>query len=381
MATIPSEEVTASSNAQDEVEISPNWALHGWNLLKRNDKYSPLPGDLKDKITYKIISDARDLIYDKGLVHKTPVIDGRYLLGPGTKNIMQLVRGFEMKCENMQCSGSFKMRGASYQFSQIEDISEECLITISAGNYGTSFATLAKELGVAQQAYVYMPKTVPLTRKQRIEAFGVSVNCNYPQESLMDGISEKQRLLRKSGMNSNFLHPFDDINVIIGHGSAGLELLEQVPDADIVLVCCGGGGFLAGVTAAIRLSGNKKTKVYGVEHTISCTMFDSLHSNKIAHMMENPSKTICHGISAPFTGQIPFKIFRALGDGVIKITEEEALGAVKLLYKVGLVVEPSGAAAVAAVLSNKVPDIEGKKVVAFITGGNVTPEELTKCGV
>eukprot|EP00112_Aurelia_sp_Birch-Aquarium-sp1_P003785 Seg1427.3 transcript_id=Seg1427.3/GoldUCD/mRNA.D3Y31 product="putative serine racemase" protein_id=Seg1427.3/GoldUCD/D3Y31 len=355
-----------------EAEITkPTWATCGWNLIKRSGDYTSLPEDLQNVITIDELRKAYKLISDNGYIRRTPIIDGTTIFGSGEKNAMRLVKSFGMKLENMQFSGSFKMRGASYQFSQFADIRKQNLVTISAGNYGTSFAYLAKELGIAQNAKVYMPKTVPARRKKRIEAYGVSVNCQFPQDQLMFGVDHD-----KKARNSAFLHPFDDCNVLIGHGSAGLELLEQEPDVDIVLVCCGGGGFVAGVTTAIRLSGNTTTKVYAVEHEISCTMFDSLYDDKVAKMTEDPGKTVCHGICAPYTGKIPFQVFRAFGDGVINITESEIFRTVKLLYGMGLVVEPSGAAAVAAVLSNKVPDIEGKKVVAFITGGNVSPSEL-----
>jgi len=339
------------------------WKRRDGYTLQRCGDYAPLPDELKDAITIGKIRDAQNLITEGHFIRKTPVINGITINGIGKDSILNQLESFSMKCENMQFSGSFKIRGASYQFSQFPDISKQNLVTISAGNYGTAFATLAKQIGVAQNAMVFMPKTVPQRRKARIEAFGLKVNCDYDQSDLITGVE-----IDRKERNSAFLHPFDDVNVTIGHGSAGLELLEQEPLVDIVLVCCGGGGFLAGVTAAIRLS--------------ACTMFDSLVQDKISYMTEDPAKTICHGISAPYTGDIPFKVFRALGDGIIKIEENDIKRTVKLLYEMGLVVEPSGAAAVAAVLSDRVPDIAGKRVVAFITGGNVSPHELeNECDV
>eukprot|EP00794_Sanderia_malayensis_P006278 gene6278-6999_t len=369
-----------SQKESDSNDVSPikenfvlksgnGWSKCGWNLIVRQIDYCALPKRLAGVITIEAIKEASEGIRKTGLVDKTPIFNGRKLLGLNKKASL-CMEDFGLKLENTQYSGSFKIRGASYQFSKLQDIKDKELITISAGNYGRSFAYLARELGVAENAKVFMPNTVNETRRSKIKALGVNVNCSYSQDKLVERVKDYQ--LRNGSV---FLHPFDDPDVLIGHAGAGLEVLEQMPTVDIVLVCCGGGGFLAGITAAIRLSGNTHTKVYGVEHELASTMFDSLDEDRIVPMKNDPSCTICPGLSAPFPGDIPFEVFRALGDGVILVSEQEIVMAVKLLYEIGLVVEPSGAAAVAAVLSGKSPYIAGKKVVAFVTGGNEIPEK------
>ncbi|XP_067915218.1 L-threonine dehydratase catabolic TdcB isoform X3 [Heterodontus francisci] len=228
-------------------------------------------------------------------------------------------------------SCSFKIRGVANQFSRRES---GPFITMSAGNYGKAFAYASKHFG--HQGKVLMADTAPASRTALLASYGVEVE-QMPSKSLLPTVEQfvkDQKMI--------FLHPFDDIDLIAGYGSIGLEILEEIPNPDVVIVCCGGGGLLAGVAAAIKLSGCTTTNIYGVE---------------------------------PKEGSNAFQICRQHVKEILLVSDDEIKEAVSMLYNIGLVVEPSGAAAFAAIVGEKI-NLKGKTVVVIITGGNVTPEEL-----
>lgn len=173
--------------------------------------------------------------------------------------------------------------------------------------------------------------------------------------------------------NMTFLHSYDDLDLIAGHASLGMEVLEVMPEPDVVVVCCGGGGLLAGVAAAIKLSGCSETKIYGVEPEGACTMYKSLIEKKPVGM---DSKSIASGLAPPFAGRLPYELCQRYVEGIVLVSDEEIEAAVSTLYRSGLVVEPSGSAAFAAIVNNKIPELEGKDVVCILTGGNIGKAEL-----
>lgn len=186
-----------------------------------------------------------------------------------------------------------------------------------------------------------------------------------------------------------FLRVHDAFNICIGNrmhynwsthtsvfwnGSLGFEILEVVPYPDVVVVCCGGGGLLAGVAAAIKLSGCENTKIYGVEPEGACTMYKSFIEKKPVGM---DAKSIASGLAPPFAGSLPYELCQKYVENIVLVTDEEIKSAVSTLYKAGLVVEPSGTAAFAAVTNDKIPDINGKHVVVILSGGNIGKDELS----
>lgn len=279
-----------------------------------------------------------------------------------------------LKCENFQNTGSFKLRGVSTQFvaalNEFSGSSQKIggeleLVTMSAGNYGRSYAYAAKALGLP--ATVLMPDTAPANRAEMLRNFGLQVE-KMPSALLLDGV-------RKHEANGKlFMHPFDDINLIAGHGSLGIEILKDVPDVDAIAVCCGGGGLLAGVAAAVKVF-KPSCKVYGVEPETACSMQKSLEEGQAAKMPT--AKSIAAGLAPPFAGENAFKHAKEFVDGVVTVTEDEIKTAARAAFNNGLVVEPSGAAALAAFMNNKFKKAEHeKKFVIVLTGGNVSPEEL-----
>ncbi|XP_038667312.1 L-threonine dehydratase catabolic TdcB isoform X2 [Scyliorhinus canicula] len=313
--------------------------------------------EVQTSLSLQMLQVAREVVQQSSLqVIRTPLIH----LPHGTIP-MKINCNLYLKLENMQTTGSFKIRGVANQFSRKES---GPFITMSAGNYGKAFAYASKHFG--HRGKVLMVDTAPASKSALIASYGVDVE-QMPAKSLMPTV---EQLVKDQKMI--FLHPFDDIDLIAGHGSIGLEILEEIPNPDVVTVCCGGGGLLAGVAAAFKLSGCTTTNIYGVEPKEACTMYRSFCENKPVFM---DAKSIATGLAPPFAGSNSFQICKQHVKEILLVSDDEIKAAVSMLYKIGLVVEPSGAAAFAAIVGEKI-NLEGKTVVVIITGGNVSPEEL-----
>ncbi|XP_026182527.1 L-threonine dehydratase catabolic TdcB-like [Mastacembelus armatus] len=312
-----------------------------------------------DAITLDLLREAMATVRSSPLgVIKTPMIPWCQTTLPLNINCNILI-----KLENMQTTGSFKIRGVANQFARRPKGGR--FITISAGNYGKAFAYALKHNG--SKGKVVMPETAPVSRANLIQSFGVEVE-RVPNSSLMNVTN---RCIQEDKMT--FLDPFDDLDVIAGHASVGLEVLEVNPKPDVVVVCCGGGALLAGIAAAIKLSGCDKTRIYGVEPEGACTMYKSFIEKKPVGM---DSKSIASGLAPPFAGRLPYELCQRYVEAIVLVSDEEIKAAVSTLYRSGLVVEPSGSAAFAAIVNNKIPELEGKDVVCIISGGNIGKDEL-----
>ncbi|KAK3768908.1 hypothetical protein RRG08_060346 [Elysia crispata] len=275
-----------------------------------------------------------------------------------------------MKMENMQTTGSFKIRGVLNQMCKILKRygSDAKLVTMSAGNYGKAFAHCVGKR--ATKSVCYMPVTAPKDRVATIEEMGVEVR-QVKTEELQPCVD---RLVAEEGFV--YCHSFDDINLIAGHGSSALELLEDVPDPDVVLVCCGGGGLVSGVAATLSLMGRRNCRVYAVEPEGAPSMKKSF---KIRQPVKLHSvSTVATGLAPPYAGSLTYKHCHWYVEDVILVTDAEILEALKILYNRGIRAEPSGCAAMAGLLTGKVPDVAGKKVVVYVTGGNVSCSEMKK---
>ncbi|XP_038130485.1 L-threonine ammonia-lyase [Cyprinodon tularosa] len=317
-------------------------------------------GDVSaEAVTLDLLREARERVRSSPLgVINTPMIPWCQTTLP-----LNVSCSVHIKMENMQRTGSFKIRGVANQFSRRPR--RGCFVTLSAGNYGKSFAYASKHYG--SKGKVVMPETAPESRATLIQSFGVEVE-RVPTSSLMSVVN---RCVQENNMT--LLHPYDDLDLIAGHASLGLEVLEVVPEPDVVVVCCGGGGLLSGVAAAIKLSGLNKTRIYGVEPEGACTMYQSFIEKKPVWM---DAKSIASGLAPPSAGRLPFELCRLYVEQIILVSDEEIKAAVSTLFRAGLVVEPAGSAAFAALVNNKVPDLEGKKVVCILSGGNVGKDEL-----
>ena len=315
-------------------------------------------------VSLEDIEKARDVINSNPHVNKTPLIKMPASLVPGVS--------LYAKLENMQVVGSFKIRGV---INMVENAPAEVLsgnrtlISISAGNFGRAMAYICQKKYL--KGKIIMPSTVPKCRIGIIEGYGCEVEL-CPSAELQAAVD---RHVKDQGMI--FLHPFDDLDLIAGYGSIGMEILEDCPFPGFVVVCCGGGGLVSGISAAVRLSGQcPATKIIAVEPVTANTMYLSLQEG---HAVKNgAAKSIAAGLAPPFVGENTYAHVKKFVDDVVLVTDEEIIESVGILYHSGLIVEPSGTAAFTAVRCGKITGIEGKKVVVVLTGSNVSPEELTK---
>ncbi|MDD4801414.1 MAG: threonine ammonia-lyase [Syntrophomonas sp.] len=275
-----------------------------------------------------------------------------------------------LKAENLQITGSFKVRGAYYKISQLSDEEKaKGVIACSAGNHAQGVALAATQNGI--KSLICIPDGAPISKVEATKNYGAEV-C-LVEGAYDDAYEMALKLQKESG--AVFIHPFDDEMVIAGQGTIGLEILNQIPDVDAVIVPIGGGGLISGVAYAIK-SLNPKIKVYGVQATGAPSMYNSLTNHKMATLAS--VKTIADGIAVKTPGDITFNICQNYVDEIAVVTDDEISTAIlSLIEQQKLVAEGAGAVSVAAALFNKFP-IKGKKVVCLVSGGNIDVTILSK---
>ncbi len=275
-----------------------------------------------------------------------------------------------LKTENLQITGSFKVRGAYYKISQLSDEEKaRGVIACSAGNHAQGVALAAKKAGI--KAVICLPDGAPISKVEATKSYGAEVVL---VEGVYDDAYERALQLRDE-KGYSFIHPFDDELVIEGQGTIGLELMEQIPDMDAVIVPVGGGGLISGVAFAVKQL-NPNVKVYGVQAAGAPSMVNSLRQKEIVHL---PAvSTIADGIAVKTPGENTFAITGEYVDDVVTVTDDEIAAAIlALMEQQKLVTEGAGAISVAAAMFNKVP-IKGKKVVCLLSGGNVDVNILSR---
>ena len=279
--------------------------------------------------------------------------------------------GVYLKTENLQLTGSFKVRGAYYKISKLSDEEKaKGVIACSAGNHAQGVALASKKFGIS--AKICMPDGAPISKVEATKNYGADV-------ILVPGVyddahNEAERL--KSEFGYTFIHPFDDEDVIAGQGTIGVEIYSQLKDADIIVVPVGGGGLIAGLAFAIK-SLNPDIKVYGVQSTGAPSMFNSLRDGKIGIL---PSvSTIADGIAVKEPGNLTFELCSKYVDGIVCVNDDQISAAIlSLMEKQKMVAEGAGAVSLAAVMFGKIPDTEGKKVCCLISGGNIDVTILSR---
>lgn len=275
-----------------------------------------------------------------------------------------------LKTENLQLTGSFKLRGAYYKISQLSpEEKERGVIACSAGNHAQGVALGATHNGI--KSLICLPAGAPISKVEATKALGADV-CLVP--GVYDDAYEKAIELRdKHGYT--FVHPFDDPLVIAGQGTIGLEILEDMPDLDAVVVPIGGGGLISGVAFAIKTL-RPDVKIYGVQAEGAASMVSSIHENKRMHL-SNVS-TIADGIAVKEPGINTFEMCKQYVDEMVTVTEDEIAAAIlALIEQQKLVAEGAGAVAVAAAMFDKIP-VEGQKVVCIVSGGNIDVNILNR---
>lgn len=268
-----------------------------------------------------------------------------------------------LKCENMQKTGSFKIRGAANKLSRMQEEGKPVpVVASSAGNHAQGLACAAGELGV--KATIVMPKTAPIAKVQATEGYGAKVVL--AGDCYDDAYTKACEICKDE--NAEFIHPYNDLDVISGQGTIGMEMLEDLPEADIIVVPAGGGGLLAGVASAVKAI-NPNVKVIGVQAEGAPAIASSFKEK--TYLSTDNVSTIADGIAVKVPGDITVDIINKLAYDVVTVSDSDIASAILLLMeRCKLVVEPAGASSLAAVLSGKV-DAAGKKVVCLLSGGNI----------
>lgn len=268
-----------------------------------------------------------------------------------------------LKPENLQKTGSFKVRGAYYKISQLsEEEKARGVIACSAGNHAQGVALGATAHGI--KSLICLPEGAPISKVEATRRYGAEI-CLVP--GVYDD-AYKHAIQLRDEHGYTFIHPFDDENVIAGQGTIGLELLDQLPDVEAVVVPVGGGGLISGIAFAIK-SLNPNVKVYGVQAAGAPSMVQSLEKKR-KEMLASVS-TIADGIAVKQPGDLTYEICSKYVDGFVTVTEDEICAAIlQLLEAEKVIAEGAGAASVAAVMYNKVP-VKGKKTICVVSGGNI----------
>lgn len=275
-----------------------------------------------------------------------------------------------LKAENLQNTGSFKLRGA---YVKIANLSEEQkakgIIACSAGNHAQGVALSAQKSGI--NSTIFIPSTAPISKIEATKKYGANIR-------LVDGVyddayNEAVKYQQETG--AEFIHPFDDEDVIAGQGTIALEILEQLPQTDAVIVPIGGGGLISGIAFTIKAL-KPECKVYGVQAAGAASMFQSIEQNK---RLELPTvHTFADGTAVKMPGKYTFDICQKYVDKIVTVTDDEVATAIlTLMEKQKLVAEGAGALSVAAAMFKKLP-LDGKKAVCIVSGGNIDVNILSR---
>lgn len=297
----------------------------------------------------------------KGVARKTDVIPAPKLC-PGVD--------LYLKTENLQITGSFKVRGAYYKMSRLTaEEKARGVVACSAGNHAQGVALAAQKNGI--KAVICLPDGAPISKVEATKSYGAEV-C------LVEGVYDdayNHALSLRDHEGYTFLHPFDDEDVIAGQGTIGLELAEQLPDLDAVIVPIGGGGLISGIAYTIKTV-NPRVKVYGVEAAGAASMKNALSQGNIEELAG--VSTFADGIAVKKPGELTYEICKDYVDEIVTVSDDEISAAIlALMEQHKLVTEGAGAVAVAAAMFGKI-DLKGKKTVCLLSGGNIDVTILSR---
>jgi threonine dehydratase len=306
---------------------------------------------------------ARDTI--AGRVHRTPLLSSataaRLMSEQGGTRLAD--GRLYLKAEHLQKTGSFKPRGTINRMASLTpDARARGAITMSAGNAGQAYAWAGREVGVP--VTVVMPAAANPTKVEACLGYGAEVVLEG--EHVGDAFRALQRIREERGLT--FVHPFNDREMIAGDGTAGLEILDDLPEVDVVVVGIGGGGLISGIAAAIK-ERRPATRVHGVEPEMADAMSQAIAAGT---PVEIQPQSVADGLGAPFAGDLTLAMCQRYLDGIALLDDATILGGVRFaLERMKQVLEPAGAAALAAVLSGRIPIADGDRVCVVASGGNV----------
>ncbi|EOO24165.1 threonine dehydratase [Bacillus cereus BAG1X2-3] len=319
-------------------------------------------------ITKNVLLDITDIKKAKEILdvnaRKTPLVKSFYLTSKTGGEIY-------LKLENMQLTGSFKFRGAFNKISQLtNEEKERGVIACSAGNHAQGVALSSHLLGIKSK--IVMPTSAPQAKVDATRGYGSEVILYG--DTFDDAKAKCEEIIKETG--ETYLHPYDDVEVMAGQGTIGLDILDDMWDVDTVIVPIGGGGIISGIAVALK-SFNPSINIIGVQADNVHGMKASYDAGRILEHYEAP--TIADGCAVKIPGNLTFEIVKDLVDDIVTVSEEELEVAMKdLLQRGKAVVEGAGALATAALLAGKVDKyIQGKKVVAVISGGNVDLKRIS----
>ena len=297
----------------------------------------------------------------KGVVRKTDVIYAPKISREGE---------VYLKTENLQVTGSFKVRGAYYKMSKLTDEEKSRgVIACSAGNHAQGVALAAQKNNI--KATICLPDGAPISKVEATKSYGAEV-CLV--EGVYDDAYKKAMQLRDE-CGYTFIHPFNDPDVIAGQGTIALELTEQIPDMNAVIVPIGGGGLIAGIAYTLKTL-NPDIKVYGVQAQGAPSMRNSIADHQIEELVS--VSTIADGIAVKKPGDLTYELCEKYVDEIVTVSDDEISAAIlALMEQHKLVTEGAGAVAVAAVMFGKI-DIKGQKVVCLLSGGNIDVTILSR---
>jgi len=301
----------------------------------------------------------------RGVAARTPLIE--YF--PSGSAVQQHDRVLRVKPESLQPIGSFKLRGAYNKIATLSDAERQRgVITYSSGNHAQGVAFGARAMGV--KACIVMPRNAPKIKMDATKALGAEV------VTVGLASSERRKKAEELALEHGYaiVPPYDDEQIISGQGTVGLEIFEDLPEADVVLVPVGGGGLISGVSAALKMSGSH-AKIIGVEPELANDAQQSLRAGKIVTLTpERVSSTLADGLRTQSVGNLNFEIISEYVDDIITVEEDEIRDAMRrMMSEMRLVAEPSGAVTFAAYLFHEKQLPAGKNVVAVMSGGNVEP--------
>jgi threonine dehydratase len=333
--------------------------------LTPHDTAPPDPSGSPDLATLPVTIDdvraARERVMPH--LHRTPSLNSATLSERTGTDIA-------IKCETFQRTGSFKARGALNALLQLSDEQKaRGVITLSAGNHGQGLAFAAQKVGT--RAVVFMPETAVPAKVDAIRGYGAEAMFAPTMETVfaaMEAYKEEHGL--------TYVAPFSDPDIIAGQGIVGLEILEDVPDVETIVVPAGGGGLLAGILVAV-MSQRPDIHIVGVEPTGA----NIVTRSRAEHRLVTPEKidTVADGLAAPFAGDVSQPIIDALVDDMVLVEDDEIVMAMRLIIeRCKIVVEPAGAAATAALMTGKVSGAKGTRTVSLLSGGNIDLRKLAQ---
>ena len=307
-----------------------------------------------------------DKIYHASFVLKSVARKTDLIAAPHLKEGLDLY----LKTENLQVTGSFKLRGAYYKISQLtKEEAEKGVIACSAGNHAQGVALAATKMGI--KSVICMPDGAPIMKVENTKRLGAQVEL---VPGAYDEAHDRDvQLQEETGMT--FIHPYDDELVMAGQGSIGLEILDQLPDVEAVIVPIGGGGLISGVAFAIK-SLRPDVKIYGVQAAGAASMFNAFRDHKYETL--SSVNTFADGIAVKTPGENTYEMICKYVDDIVTVSEDEIATAIlSLIEKQKLIAEGAGATPVAAAIFNKLP-LKGKKAVCLVSGGNIDVNILSR---